>query len=105
MGTDDTNVVSAFTEDQVVHLTGISKRQLRYWDSTDFFTPGLAYKDRRAPYSRLYSFRDVVCLKVIHSIRNEIDVPLPHLREVKAKLAHLGDDLWSKTTLYVVTRR
>ena len=108
MGTEDTQtnvIVSAFTEDQVVRLTGISKRQLRYWDNTDFFTPSLAYENRRASHSRLYSFRDIVCLKVLHSIRNEIRVPLPHLREVKEKLAHLGDDVWSKTTLYVLNKR
>jgi uncharacterized protein (DUF433 family) len=77
-------VISAFTEDQVVRLTGISKGQLRYWDRTGFFLPSLAYDNRRSPYSR---------------------VPLPHLRDVKDKLAHLGDDLWSKTTLYVLNKR
>lgn len=107
MGSPDPNnvVVSAFTEDHVVRLTGISKRQLRYWDRTAFYVPSLAYDDRRAPYSRLYSFRDVVCLKVVNALRNDANVPLPHLREVKDKLAHLGEDLWSKTTLYVLNKR
>lgn len=98
-------VLSAFTEDHVVRLTGISKRQLRYWDGTGFFVPSLAYENRREPYSRLYSFRDVVCLKIVNVLRNEARVPLPHLREVKEKLAHLGDDLWAKTTLYVLGKR
>lgn len=98
-------VVSAFTEDQVVRLTGITSAQLRYWDRTDFFRPSLGYENRRAAYSRLYSFRDLVCLKVVNEIRNNSRVPLPHLREVRLKLAHLGDDLWSKTTLYVLNRR
>jgi uncharacterized protein (DUF433 family) len=98
-------VVSAFTEDHVTRLTGISRRQLRYWDRTKFFVPSLAYDDRRVPYSRLYSFRDIVCLKVVNALRNDANVPLPHLREVKDRLAHLGDDLWSKTTLYVLNKR
>jgi uncharacterized protein (DUF433 family) len=98
-------VISAFTEDQVVRLTGISKGQLRYWDRTGFFLPSLAYDNRRSPYSRLYSFRDIVCLKIVNALRNDAKVPLPHLRDVKDKLAHLGDDLWSKTTLYVLNKR
>ncbi len=103
---DRSNVVAAFTEDQAERLTGISKRQLRYWDSTRFFVPALAYtEDRRAPYSRLYTFRDLVCLKIINALRNEASVSLQHLREVKEKLANLGDDLWAKTTLYVLNRR
>lgn len=48
MGTLDEEtdvVVSAFTEEQVSRLTGISHRQLRYWDSTKFFVPSLAYEN------------------------------------------------------------
>src|SRR4051794_6182220 len=101
----ESSVVAAFTEDQAAKLTGISVRQLRYWDRTGFFVPTLAYEDRRQPYSRLYSFRDLVCLKVVSALRNEASVSLPHLREVKEKLSHLGDDLWAKTVLYVLKRR
>jgi uncharacterized protein (DUF433 family) len=101
----DRNVISAFSEEHVERLTGVSKHQLRYWDRTGFFVPSLADENRRRPNSRIYSFRDVVCLKVLNTIRNEIRVSLPHLREVKEGLAHLGDDLWAKTTLYVLNRK
>jgi uncharacterized protein (DUF433 family) len=102
---DSNVVVSAFTEEQVARLTGISAGQLRYWDRTDFFRPSLAYQDRRAARSRIYSFRDIVCLKVVNAIRNESGVPLPRLRAAKEKLRHLGDDIWAKITLYVLNRR
>lgn len=106
MAKPETNiVVSAFTEDQVERLTGISQRQLRYWDRAGFFVPSLAYEDRRSPYSRLYSFRDVVSLKIVSALRNDANVPLPHLRDVKERLAHLGDDAWAKTTLYVLNKK
>lgn len=98
-------VIAAFTEDQAERLTGITRQQLRYWDRTGFFVPAMAYEDRKASYSRLYSFRDLVALKVLNSLRNDAKVPLPQLREVKQKLAHLGDDLWAKTTLYVLNRK
>jgi uncharacterized protein (DUF433 family)/DNA-binding transcriptional MerR regulator len=99
------NVISAFTEEDVERLTGVTKRQLRYWDSDGFFVPSLGYEDRSRPYSRLYTFRDIVCLKVLNALRNEIKVTLPHLREVKDKLLHLGEDLWAKTTLYVLNKQ
>jgi DNA-binding transcriptional MerR regulator len=99
------NVVSAFTEDDVARLTGVTKRQLRYWDRDGFFAPSLGYEDRSRPYSRLYTFRDIVSLKVLNALRNDAKVALPHLREVKDTLLHLGEDLWAKTTLYVLNRR
>ena len=98
-------VVSAFSEEHVEALTGITRRQLQYWDRTGFFAPSLADDNRRLSYSRIYSFRDVVCLQVLNTLRNEARVPLPHLRDVKEKLAHLGEDMWAKTTLYVLNRR
>ncbi len=100
-----TVVVSAFTEEQVQRLTGISGKQLRYWDRTGFYAPAFAYDDRGEAYSRLYSFKDLVSLRVLNALRNEANVSLPHLREVKEKLAHLGDDLWSSTTLYVLKKK
>lgn len=103
--TPASTVISAFTEDQVERLTGISVSQLRYWDRTGFFVPSLANENRRLSYSRLYTFRDLVSLKVLNALRNECSVPLPHLREVKDQLAHLGDDIWSKTVLHVLNRR
>ena len=98
-------VIAAFSEDHVETLTGVSKRQLRCWDRDGFFVPSLAYKDRSRPYSRLYSFRDVVSLKVLNALRNDAQVPLSHLREVKDKLLHLGDDMWTQTILHVLKKR
>jgi uncharacterized protein (DUF433 family) len=98
-------VIAAFSEEQVGRLTNISKSQLRYWDRTEFFSPSYGDDDRRQAYSRLYSFRDLVCLSVLNSLRNDSRVSLSHLREVKECLSHLGDDVWTKTTLYVLNRR
>ncbi len=101
---EPSSVIAAFSEEHAERLTGVSKSQLRYWDRTRFFTPSLA-DDRRRPNSRVYSFRDLACLKILNALRNEVRVSLPHLRDVKEKLAHLGEDLWAKTTLYVLNRK
>ena len=34
-----TNIISAFSADQVVKLTGLTIRQLAYWDDLEFFKP------------------------------------------------------------------
>lgn len=57
---NERKLVETFCEEITSRLTGVSVRQLRYWDGDGFFSPGLAYADRSAPYSRLYSFRDIV---------------------------------------------
>lgn len=106
METDANTVVAAFTEEQAHRLTGVSLRQMRYWASDRFFVPSIVLgKKEGEPTVRLYSFRDLVCLKVLSTLRNETRVPLSHLREVKDRLSHLGDDLWAKTTLYVLGKR
>ena len=102
---DSSSVIVAFTEAQAKRLTGISLRQLRYWATHKFFEPSLKVVDPDLPAMRLYSFRDLACLKVINSLRNKAKIPLQELRRVKERLSHLGDDLWAKTTLYVLGKR
>ena len=98
-------IIAAFTEEQVSRLTGVSQRQLRYWAGDDFFIPSIKVDDVGLASVRLYSFRDLVCLKVISWIRNVSRVPLSELRITKKRLSHLGADMWAKTTLYVLGKR
>lgn len=98
-------IVAAFTEAQAARLTGVSQRQLRYWASDGFFVPGLAVTQLELPAGPHYSFRDLVCLKVISALRNDAKIPLKELRTVKEKLSHLGDDMWATTTLYILGKR
>lgn len=102
---DDETVIAAFSEDHVERLTGLSKRQLSYWDRTKFFTPSLADENRRVAFSRIYSFMDVAALRTLSVLRRQHNVPLQHLRQVAEKLKHLEDRLWTSTTLYVLNRR
>ena len=101
---DSDNIIRAFSADHVIRLTGLSKGQLYYWDKTDFFRPRYAYEDRRVPYSRIYSFRDVVGLKTLAVLRKQHGISLQHLRDVARKLSDMKDDLWAKTKLYVLNK-
>lgn len=97
------SVISGFTEAQTTGLTGVSLRQLRYWAGDGFFAPSLTTSD--LPNLRLYSFRDLVSLKVLNQLRNREEIPLQELRRTKKKLSDLGERLWSETTLYVFGKR
>jgi uncharacterized protein (DUF433 family)/DNA-binding transcriptional MerR regulator len=91
--------VLAFSAEQVCQLTGLSLRQVRYWDDTEFFSPEYAPGYRRAAYSRVYSFRDVVGLSTIGLLRKR--VPLQTLRQVGGYLRRYHDTPWASLALYV----
>ena len=95
-------VLHIFSEDHVARLTGLSKLQLRRWDHEHFFTPRYVYEDRFAPYSRLYSFQDVVGLRTIAVLMKEHRVSLQQLRRVAKELVARGYGHWAELKLYVV---
>ena len=96
-------IIAGFTQEQASRLTGVSQRQLRLWDAKGFFAPSLKLDD--AALVSLYSFRNLLCLKVINAIRNEAKIPFSELLKTKQRLAHLGEDLWARTTLYILGKR
>ena len=85
----------AFTADHVCRLSGLSKRQLSYWDATDFFSPTDIDTNGRRAFSRIYVFRDVVGLRTISILRNQHKIPLQELRRVGQWLREHFDAPWS----------
>ena len=98
------DVIAAFTADQVERLTGLSGSRLREWDRTGFFAPAFAFENRRSPYSRIYSFKDVVGLRTLAILRDAHHVPLAHLKEVAERLNAYSDTPFADLKLYVVNR-
>lgn len=105
MMSDTSNVLHAFTADQVARLTGLSDRQLAYWDRTGFFFPRHAAEDRRSSYSRLYSFKDVVGLRTLSILKGRHGVSLPHLRTVAERLSTYSQTPWADLKLKVWNRK
>jgi uncharacterized protein (DUF433 family) len=95
-------LIAAFSEDHVARLTGLSHGQLRSWDRAGFFQPRYAYQDRHVPYSRVYSFQDVVGLRTIAVLMKEYRISLQKLRKVAQELIRRGYDHWAEVKLYVV---
>ena len=98
------NVVAAFSADQVAKLTGLTMRQLAYWDEIGFFRPQHAAENRRSPYSRIYSFQDIVGLRTVSVLRNAHGVSMPHLRLTAERLSKLTERPWSEIKLSVWKR-
>ena len=103
--TSTQKLIAAFSEDHAEQLTGITKSQLRYWDRTGFYQPSYAEENRRIAFSRVYSFKDIVALRVLNVLRNQYGVALQHLRDVSDKLSHMADDRWIGVRLWVINRR
>lgn len=99
------DVIAAFSEDHVYRLTGLSKGRLRYWDRTGFFAPSYTDENPRLPFSRIYSFKDIVALRVLEMLRVQNGVPLQHLRKVAQSLSELGNNKWTSTNLWVLNKR
>jgi len=60
--------MEGFTSHQASRLTGCTRRQLRYWDQVGLIKPSVQGTGGRPGVPRLYSFRDLIALKVIRSL-------------------------------------
>ena len=60
--------MEGFTADQACRFTGCTAHQLRYWDRIRLIKPSVQETRGRPGVRRLYSFRDLISLKVIRSL-------------------------------------
>ena len=99
---DIENVAFAFSADNVIRLTGLTKSQLAYWDKLGFFPPQYAAENRKSPYSRVYSFRDVVGLRTLSLLRNKYHVSFQRLRKFAERLTNYDSALWARSQVYML---
>lgn len=86
--------------EQAARLAGLSKRQVAYWDRTDVFSPSLLRTGEHAPYSRIYSFQDIVALRTLALLRRRVS--LDKLRTLGQWLKQHYDHPWSSIRFYVI---
>lgn len=102
----NTNIIGAFSEEQVSKLTMLSRGQLRGWNRRNFISPEFKVGDNpRKPYTFIYSFKDLLKLRVLNQLRNVFSVPMHELERVERELAHMGDDKWTSQKLWVSNRK
>ncbi len=78
--------ISAYTAERARRLTGLTARQIQYWDERGFISPSLTKRKGRGR-RRLYSFRDLVQLKVAAGLRQSVSLQL--IRKVNDHLRRL----------------
>lgn len=60
--------MEGFTSLQASRFTGTTGNQLRYWDKIGLVKPGVQATGGRPGVRRVYSFRDLIALKVVKSL-------------------------------------
>lgn len=94
-------IVRAFSAEHAVRVTGLTPHQLRYWDATGFFKPSFAEVDGQSAPVRLYSFTDLVGLRVLQLLRSTHKVPLRRLRIAAKELASYSRTPWAELKIMV----
>ncbi|MHB8511200.1 MAG: MerR family transcriptional regulator [Actinomycetota bacterium] len=88
--------MEGFTALQASRFTGCTGNQLRYWDKISLVKPTVQPTGGRPGVRRLYSFRDLVSLKVVKSLLDEglslqrVRRAYTYLRDVEALDDHLS---------------
>jgi DNA-binding transcriptional MerR regulator len=63
----DSSPMENYDSKTASRIVGVSLRQLQYWDEQDFIRPSVKLAEGRGT-KRLYSFNDLVCLKVVKDL-------------------------------------
>lgn len=80
------------------HVTGITYRQLDYWARTGLVEPS-ARTAQGSGTSRLYTFRDLLVLRIIRGLL-DTGISLPNIRRAVDTLAALGSEDLASITLF-----
>lgn len=80
----------AFTAEQACRLSNCTHHQLRYWDKVGLVKPSVQLTGGRPGVRRLYSFRDLVALKVVRSLLDN-GMSLQRVRRAWDYLRREGD--------------
>ena len=84
------NVDQAFTAEQACRLSNCTHHQLRYWDKVGLVKPSVQTTGGRPGVRRLYSFRDLVALRVVRGLLDN-GMSLQRVRRAWDYLRREGD--------------
>jgi len=82
--------LEGFTAAQACRLTGCTPHQLRYWDKVGLVEPSIQTTDGRPGRRRIYSFRDLVGLRVVKSLLDN-GLSIQRVRRAWDYLRRTGD--------------
>lgn len=90
-GCEGDTLQKGFTAGQALRLTGCTHAQLRYWDSVGLVKPSIQQTGGRSGVPRLYSFQDLVRLRVVRSMKDN-GMSLQRIRRAWGYLIRQGAD-------------
>jgi DNA-binding transcriptional MerR regulator len=93
--------MEGFRTPQVAQLTGVNAKTLHYWDVSGFISPSIA-PSRGTGTRRVYSFQDLVALRVARELR-AAGISLQGLREVVSFLRRSKDVRHPMAEAFLVT--
>ncbi len=82
-------VIRWLSAEHVAQVTGLTLQQLAYWDKTGLFKPAFVVGTEHNRPIRLYSFEDVVGLRVISALLQHCP-SVQHIRKVAAEMERRG---------------
>lgn len=97
----DTSVISAFSAEHVSRITGLTAVQLSYWDRKGFFKPTYSHVGEGIKPVKVYTFKDVLGLRVISVLLKKHKLSVQYLRKVAEELLRHSNTPWASLTLGV----
>ena len=88
-----------FTTQQAARFSQLTLRQVNYFDTTKLLSPSMQIAKGKGS-RRLYSFRDVVALRLIAKLRSQ-GLSLQSVRKAIAYLRNLGQDDLSRVVFAI----
>lgn len=100
------NVFTAFSVEHAARVTGLSKARLSRWDKLGFFSPENSDDDDRGnAFSRVYSFTDLVGLRVLAVLTDDHGISIKELKETASELEKRSTRPWAEISLAVVKKK
>lgn len=107
MNMDNDVVIGAFSEQQVSSLSGLTFGQVRRWRRMGFLNPSYKEENKnpKRAYANIYSFRDLMVLRILGSLSSDHGVPLRELKSAGEALSEIGVADWASTRLWVADKK
>lgn len=98
--------LEAFGIGHAERITKLSRTRLIRWDRLGFFSPEyLDEDDRGNPYSRIYSYEDLVGLRMLRSLMVDYHVPLREIKAAYPGMTAQWTKPWSEIEIGVLKRK
>jgi uncharacterized protein (DUF433 family) len=86
-------------------ITGISKSQLSDWERRGIVTSSYAHLRSETGSRRAYSYRDILNIRTLSQIRQQLGLPLAEITRAGAYLTTHGKTAWSQLGIGISGKR